>query len=316
MNTNHASLVDFPDFEPDRVNERRMFTYSESALKTAKVVDRHCVNYPQFKTALEAMDRAFQLAGVLSTPQGVFISGDRGMGTSMAGEHFASSLPRSALFDRAFAALQISLDKHPTAASILDPLLSAVGHPFPVTTPARLLQKRAVLEDALKQRRTRMLIVHNAEFLLSQRAMSRSDRQGTTCTAALRSLMDRVQLSLVLLGNVSKGDLRKVDDALEDRINVSVHLARFAMSPAWHAFVRSFIKQCESMDLTFFSSPEEVRRLHEITGGSLRAFKHMVLETVLVAYDANAPVANADHARIAFDRAFRGMRESNPYGAA
>jgi len=314
MKNQSISLVELGDFEPDRVNARRMFMYSTTALKAAEVVDKLCVNYPQFKAAFEAMDRAFQLAGVLSTPQGITITGDRGMGLSTAGSYFSKSLPQSATFDRPYAALTVHLAKNPTAGSIIEPLLAAVDHPFPMTTASRMQQKRRVLEDALRQRRTKMLIVDNAEYLLSQRALSRTDRAGTNCTAVLRYLMDEVPLSVVLLGDISREDIRRIDEAFADRLNVTVRLDRFAIGPSWSAFIRAFVKQCRSIDLSALVSDDEIRRLHDITAGSLRAFKHLVLEAVLVAHDAPAQSVSIDHLRLAFDRAFRGLRESNPYG--
>lgn len=316
MSAKPIALVDPVEVDEKQTKQRRVFMYSSGALKAAEVVDAMLVNYVHFNDALEAMDRAFQLAGVLSTPQGVLVAGHRGMGRTSLAAFFLKQLPRPSPFDSSLAALQVSLSKFPTAASIIEPLLLAVGYHQTHVTLTRLDRKRQILEDALRQRRTKMLIVDNAEYLITQRGLSRSDKIGTCSTAMLRSLMDGAGVALVLLGDISLEQLNKVDDALADRIGATVRLERLAAANLWKKFVELFVKGCRGIDVAILAIEEETVRAQRITGGSLRAFKHLALEAVLVAYDDGASAVRTEHLRLAYARAFRGSREVNPYAAA
>lgn len=314
MRANPIALVDPAEVDEKQAKQRRIFMYSAGALKAAETVDAMLVNYVHFNEALEAMDRAFQLAGVLSTPQGVLIAGHRGMGRTALAKYFVKKLPRPTVFDSTLSALPITLSKYPTAASIVEPLLLAVGYPQPHVTVARLDRKRQILEDALRQRRTKMLIVDNAEYLVTQRGLSRADRIGTNSTSMLRSLMDGASVALVLLGDISVEQLSKIDDALADRIGVTVRLERMVAANLWRKFVELFVRGCQAMDIGILACEEEVARTQRITAGSLRAFKHLVLEAVLVAHDDGSTVVSQSHLRLAYARAFRGSRDANPYG--
>jgi len=312
-NLSPSFVYEYSDPGPEETLKRRTFTYSSAALQVASALDKRLVIHPQFKEALEALDRAFQLAGVLSVGQGVVVDGDGGMGRSELARYFMRTLPKTSLVDQSSAALLIELGKHPTGGGVLESLLGAVRYPFPRVSAERLRQKTEILTAALKQRQTRMLFVDRAEHLRLQRSMSRSDKAGTAATATLVSLMENVPLSVVLLGDVAAEELLRLDEALARRMIPRVSLERFKPTVQWHAFVRAFVALSDTIDLSILDDAEHVRRLHGITSGVLDRFKHLVLEAVMVAEDAGARAVELQHLKLAFSRAFRGARDANPY---
>lgn len=315
-NLNSSFVYEYADPGPEETLKRRAFTYSRAALQVATALDKRLVIHPRFKEALEALDRAFQLAGVLSVGQGVVVAGHGGMGRSELARYFIRTLPSNSLVDRTSSALLIELGKHPTGGSVLESLLGAVKYPFPRVTGERVRQKAEILSSALQQRQTKMLFVDRAEHLLLQRTMSRSDKAGTSATATLISLMDSVPLSLVLLGDVSSEELNRLDEGLGRRMNARVRLDRFEPTVQWHAFVRAFVALSDTIDLGILDNAEQVQRLHQITSGSLDRFKHLVLEAVMVAEDAGVRAVELPHLRTAFGRVFRGAHDANPYDHA
>ncbi|MCV2360403.1 TniB family NTP-binding protein [Paucibacter sp. TC2R-5] len=305
---------ELPEFDVQQCRERRMFSYSKAAVSVAQRVDNVYVNHSSFRTAVEALDRAYQLAGEFSQPEGVIVAGD-GMGCSTLGKYFVSTLPAGGLFDSQTSVIAIKLNSSPTGGSLVEGILSELKYPFPTVGADRLFKKTEILVSALKQRRVRMLLIDDAELLLSQRALCRDDRIGTTCSALLRHLMDEVPLAVVLLGAVSKEQILRIDQKFASRLNAVAKLEPFGLTPEWTAFLQAFVKQCDDIDLKFLTATEEVLRLNGVTQGSLRVFKHLVVEAVLVAMDGDARVVNQAHLALAYSRAFRGSAEKNPYAA-
>lgn len=314
-----VEIVDFdaPDEEERRVVQRRMFTYSPQAIRTAGAVDRILVNYPAFADAMKGVDRVFQLGREFSIQQGMQILGESGSGKTALARHFLQSQPRSTLFEEGCGALAIRLPSRPAVGQVIGALLRRLRYPFPSISAQTLDIKRQVLMDALKQKGTRVIFVDEAHHLLSQaRGQGRPQAMFGNVTDLLRELMDEVRVAMVFMGPHELANMESLDPHLASRMSARVELSGLESPAIWHAFLRSFIKQSTGVNLSLLGDSDEAKRLFGVTRGNLRFFKRLIAEGVLVAVDDGATTLSVRHLSLAYARVLgSGAVKDNPYGA-
>lgn len=312
-----VQVVDFdaPDEEERRVVQRRMFTYSAQAIRTAGAVDRILVNYPAFADAMKGVDRVFQLGREFSIQQGMQILGESGSGKTALARQFLQSQPRSNLFEEGCGALAIRLPSRPTVGQVIGALLRRLRYPFPAISVQTLDIKRQVLIDALKQKGTRLIFIDEAHHLLSQtRGYGRQQAMFGNVTDLLRELMDEVRVAMVFMGPQELANMESIDAHLASRISARVELSGLESPAVWHAFLRSFVKQTTGVSLAMLSEAGEAKRLFGATQGNLRFFKRLIAEGVLVAVDDGATTLSVAHLSLAYSRVMgSGAVKDNPY---
>ncbi len=312
-----VDMADFdaPDEDERQTLNRRLFTYTPPAIKAAVTVDRIMVNYPAFADAMEGLDRVFQLGRELSVQQGITIMGASGSGKTALVRYFLSSQPKSNLFEEGYGAIAIRLTGRPTVGYVVGGLLRRLRYPFPRVVAQTLDIKRQVLIDALRQKRTRLILIDEAQYLLTQ-ARLHGRAQATHCnvTDVVRELMDEVPIAVALMGTSELLELEGADAHLANRMSARFELRGLDVPAVWHGFVRSFAKQSTAIDLSHLAGKEDVARLYQATAGNLRSFKRLVTEATLVAVDESERVVTRSHLRTAFDRVSgKAASKENPY---
>lgn len=312
-----TDMVEFdaPSEEEKLTAQRRLFTYSKEAISAAVAVDRIMVNYPAFAESMHGVDRVFQLGRELSIQQGIQVTGFSGSGKTALARYFLSSQPKSALFDEGFGALAIRLPSRPAVGQVVSALLRRLRHPFPNITAQTLDIKRQMLIDALRQKGTRLIFIDEAHSLLAQtRVHGRSSIMFGNVTDLLRELMDEAGVALVLLGTEDLVELNSADAHLANRISARFELKGLEAPAIWQGFVRSFIRQLKTVDLTLLADKDESRRLLNVTEGNLRSFKRLIAEAALVAVDDRAEAVEPRHLHTAFERVNgKDFPKVNPY---
>lgn len=312
---------DAADDEERQVAARRMFMYSPHALLAAEEVDRKYVIFPELKVVLTAFDRAYQLALRVRQPQGILISGPPGSSKTSISEYFRRSLPDANEIVAGYGALSIRLRSNPCAGSMVSLLLRALTHPFPDVPKNRVLTKRDIAFDGLKQHGTRVIFVDQAHVLEQNvRKASRSSSRGaieTTASEVLRDLMDETGIALVFLASDSFGGLERVDESLADRVSVRLSLRHFEDSGAWRIFLNEIGKRTQCVDLSILGDEKFAGLTHKAVLGNRRRTKLLLTEAVLVAVDTGSKVVERGHFETAFTRiSGASSLVANPYAAA
>jgi Bacterial TniB protein len=315
--THQYFISDFDDPEDEderRTKERRMFMYSTKALAAAVSVEKIHILFPDFKTGLDISDRIYQLGRVLDTPQGAVIFGAPGTCKTTLARYFISALPPSDLFQKGMGAIYIRMRANPSQGQLLSTLLRAMKYPFTEVRASRLGQMRDVVIEALQQKGTKLIFVDQAHCLSNQVRTKHKDVHETAVSDTLREIIEEVHCGMVLLADASFQGLEKIDSALADRITVRHTMAHFGPNAIWNAFLESFAKSIVVVDATILNSTECQSSTHIATDGNRRRFRRLIVEAVLIAVDAAAPILLESHFALAYERtAGEDTLRSNPY---
>lgn len=317
-----GSVYDFTEFDgpvdedEQKTQARRQFMYSPMALAAAEVAERAYVMFPEFKRALEAFDRIYQLSGQLETPQGALVQGPPGSSKTTLAKYFAKSLPQSNLFDIGYGALFIRLRANPTQGLVVSQLLRAVKYPFTEVRKNRVYTMRDIAFEALGQKGTKVVFVDQAHCLATQGRTRHSDVPETAASDTLREMMDETKVGLVLLADAMFKGLELVDAALADRISVRLNMSHFAEGEVWQAFLGAFSKKIDVVDMSAIAAVDGAGPTYLATSGNRRSFRRLMTEGVLIAVDAGSKVLKMEHLHLAFDRTRGdGTPKANPYAA-
>lgn len=309
-----ADLESPVDQEERRTKERRLFTYSAAALAAAENVERVYVMFEEFKFALDACDRIYQLSRHLQTPQGALVSGPPGSCKTTLAEYFLKSLPPSNLFEVDCGAIAIRLRANPVQGLIVSLLLRALKYPFTEVRKSRLYTMRDLAFEAISAKGVKLVFVDQGHCLATQAKPKATDVHENAATDTLREMMDATNVGLVILADSSFTTLEQVDPALADRVSVRLSLSHFSNDGHWVAFLTSFVSSATVCDLTFLTGDTGMAATHAATAGNRRSFRRLVTEAVLVSIDAGQPRVTRSHMRLAFERV-RGVEATtaNPY---
>jgi len=315
-----VSVYNFAEFdgpveEDERKTQaRRQFMYSPMALAAAEVAERAYVMFPEFKRALAAFDRIYQLSGQLETPQGALVQGPPGSSKTTLAKYFAKSLPQSNLFDIGYGALFIRLRANPTQGLVVSQLLRAVNYPFTEVRKNRVYTMRDIAFEALGQKGTRIVFVDQAHCLSTQGRTRHSDVPETAASDTLREMMDETRVGLVLLADAMFKGLEQVDAALADRLSVRLNMSHFTEGEVWQAFLGAFSKKIDAVDMSVITTEDGAGHTYLATSGNRRSFRRLMTEGVLIAADAGAKALTMQHLLLAFERTRGdGTPKANPY---
>jgi len=317
-----GSRYDFIEFDGPvdadecKTQARRQFTYSPVALAAAEVAERAYVMFPEFKRALEALDRIYQLSGQLETPQGALIQGPPGSSKTTLAKYFTKSLPRSNLFDIGYGALFIRLRANPTQGLVVSQLLRAVKYPFTEVRKNRVYTMRDIAFEALGQKGTKVVFVDQAHCLATQGRTRHSDVPETAASDTLREMMDETKVGLILLADAKFKGLEQVDAALADRISVRLNMTHFSQGAVWQAFLGSFAKTIEVVDIGIVTAEPVAASTFLATTGNRRSFRRLLTEGVLIAVHGDCKALTIEHLHLAFERTRGdGSPKTNPYAS-
>lgn len=308
-----STRFDPPDEDSIALEARRLSTYSVDALRAAKEVDRAFVLFPGVSRTLKALDRLFQLGTEFRMPQGMCLIGPSGVGKSATFEYFQASLPTSALFSQDFAALAIRVQSRPKTGQLIHGMLNAIHYPFSAGSNKQLYMRRYLLFDALKSYKTRLIWLDEAHHLIFQNRSTTKEWESES-TEFLRELMDECKISLVLAGTSELDNLKNVADHLASRVTIREEMTNFSADVNWLGFVRAFVKQCRSFDLSYINDTDVGMRLHLASNGNLRSTKRLITEAVLISFDSGNMSLNRESFSLGFQRVFgESTMRSNPF---
>lgn len=278
--------LEVPDPDEEELYSRRIASYSVNALLAAKPIDRIYINYPDFKKAVLAMDRIFQLAPEMDMAQGMILSGPTGTGKTAVFKYFRDTLPSSSLFAPGDGAVGLRCPKRPSVGHFVAGYLKAVRYPFSHGSTQQLYIRRGLVFDSIKQKGTRLIFVDEAAGLLALKRNGQHTGGETDISEFFRELVDECRVGLVLSGPQALESITEIDGALASRLSVMERLVPFALDENWIGLVQAFVKQCNSFDIRFFHDIEVAKILHAATTGNLRDLKRLIVECILIAFDA------------------------------
>jgi len=297
-----------------QVAERRQATYSAEAIRRAAYVDRAVVFHQGFQAGLSATDRVFQLGAALTVPAGLRLIGPEGSGKTTLLRYYVDSIPSSSLFDRGMGALRIRLRKRPALGGTVESVLRALRHPFWKVTATTVGMKRDSSIEALKHRRSQLLLVDEAHNLCTRvTGWPQGSDEGNDTTEYLREIMD-AGVGLVLAGGTGLEQLHERDKYLHSRCAAKVVLANFHLDANWGGIVKGLVDSSKHHDLRYLLQPRQLMLSHRATQGNLRALKMLVVEAVLISSDCGRRDLIDDDLQAAFDRALGGLAHlPNPW---
>ncbi|HEY1396761.1 TniB family NTP-binding protein [Roseateles sp.] len=305
------------DDDDGETQARRMSMYSVQAIRVARDVADMYILFPQIKTALAAFDRIYQLSRAVSIPQGALLTGPPGSSKTSVARYFMQSLPPAPDVVDGFGALYVRLRPGASAGVIVSQVLNAVRHPFTNVRNDRITPMRDIACESLQHKGTRLLFVDEAQCLCLRGRGRAADDRDTSAVNMLREIMDRAGVGLVLLADHRLPRIDQVDRALADRVSVTLSLSHFPNDGAWSAFLRGLALNVRTPSLQLLTESSVRTATHLATGGSRRATMRLVIESVLIAVDADASEVSLAHLRLAFERSHGATTEvPNPYGSA
>lgn len=278
--------LEVPELEEAELYSRRVASYSVKALKAATPVDRIYINYPGFKKVVTGMDRVFQLAREMEIPQGLILTGPTGSGKTAAFRYFRDTLPSSSLFAPGFGAVGLRCPKRPSVGQFVAGYLKAVRYPFAHGTPQQLYIRRGLVFDSIKQKGTRLIFVDEVSSIQSTRRNGSANPAETDISEFFRELVDECRVGLVFSGPPTLESIVDTDKALASRLPVMERLEPFPLDESWIGLLHAIVKQCDTFDIQFFNQIDAAKLLHAATRGNLRDLKRLIVECILIAFDA------------------------------
>ena len=266
--------------------QRRISSYSPEALRSAKAIDEIYVNHPGFASAVAALDRIFQLAPELKMAQGMVLSGPAGTGKSSVFEYFRKTLPPSSLFATGYGAISIRCPQKSSTSYLIAALLRHFKYPFSNGSYKQLYARRQVVFEAIREKRTRILFLDEASGLMSHKTRKFEELKETEVTDFIREIIDECKIGIVLATKMSIKGVDEIDDALASRIPVRQVLDNFEPNGEWIGMMKAFCQKCPTFNLKLISDEQIAIKLHAASDGNLRAFKRLLGEAILVAFDA------------------------------
>lgn len=300
-----ASLnLDVLSVEEIEIQQRRISSYSIEALKAAVVVDKIHLAHTDFKLALNAFDRVFQLAPEMDMAQGILLVGATGVGKTAVFKYFRDSLPASNLFAPNFGVLGLRCPRRPTIGFFVGALLRAYKYPFSGGTEKQLYARRQIVFDAIREKKTRLLFIDEAAGLLNAKTKLSVHQGETDASDFIRELIDECRIGIVLSTHAGASSLEDLDEALASRIPVRQLMREFKADAEWLGVLSGFAKQCHSYDISFIENQIIASSLHQVTGGNLRTLKRLVIEAVLIGVNSGKDALDQEILAKAFDLIF------------
>lgn len=310
----YVDIEDAEEVEERKISERRLRTYGQAALEAAAAVDSVKVLFTQFKSALDACDRIYELSKALDIPQGIVVTGPPGSSKTTLATYFTKSLPDADLVDRGFGAVTVRLRNSPSQGYIVSSLLRGLKYPFTQVKRGRIFAMRDIAFEALKQRGTRIVFVDQGHCLATQTRHRHQDVLESAASDVLREMMEETKVGLVVLADASFRGLEHVDKALADRVTTRLKLDYFVDGPEWRGFLNAFALNVKVVDLALLTDPTCAGQLMTATAGNRRTFKRLIVEAVLLGVSTDSRRIEHGHLKQAFDLVNgRASGRSNPF---
>lgn len=242
---------------------------------------RRVIRSADLQAALGGMEACYRTNGT-DDPKGMLLLGPSGAGKTTAAKQFMREHPCEELTERTrrpilYCSLQKGSDR-----AIMAELLRAAGDPAP-TTGTNINSMIDRLDALVTNCDIRMAIIDEVHHVLPEHATTRTQ----IAADLLKSLMDRLRISLVLVGlphatrllqAQRRGDIHQ--DQLRRRFRRTCHLEPPTIdSKRWHRLLAAY-QQALGVPCIKLSSSEMARRLYLATRGLPGRMSNLLAEAL------------------------------------
>lgn len=320
MNTinGNSEPQDFPEesegSEYRKTQARHIQVYGIENVLKARPIDGLCVKHGQFKSGLEAFDRAYQLAKQFNNlPTGLVVIGPPGVGKTTLINYFRESLPGSTLIEPGMGALVMRMRESMTATYFVLRLLQLVGYPLQRASPRDYAARFDTVLEVMARKGCLTLILDEAHHLMNATSKGKTKAaEGGTISNLLCELVDR-GISLVLVGGEGLKHLAQHDQFLASRCAATHTVENFSISGQWAPLLKAFATSCADPSLAILAEKAQVEPLFAATQGNLRKLKMLLAESVMICSHAGRRAVTVEDLRLGFSRALDQPDRVNPW---
>ncbi|WP_247535947.1 TniB family NTP-binding protein [Ralstonia pseudosolanacearum] len=282
-------------------------SYSPQAIKVGSRISQIRIHHTAFKEALDGVGRVIQLGNNLQHPVGACVIAPSGAGKSFLIESVQHNVCNWS-FLRPESVLVASLKEAPTVAQIQEELLAAFKYAIsPRTgrkTNATLFN---VLVAAIEQHDIQLIAIDEYQHVF----LSRKDEARVAINDWIKRLMTVTSRPVLLSGTDQLRIIEKADPQLTTRIS-SIFQLPSLKDKDWLGVLNGFVTGTTDIDLSELNN--YAKPMFNATEGVMRTLKGLIIETAMVAVDANATKVEKEHLKLAFQRLVgTGSSKSNPF---
>jgi hypothetical protein len=126
--------------------------------------------------------------------------------------------------------------------------------------------------------------------------------------------MDETNVGLVLIGDEDLAIDDRIGEALKSRVTGRLELQSFKADAQWAGVIKSFVKNCSWVSLSFLEGPGQPKTLHGATSGNMRALKRLITEAVMICVQQKQQAVSREHMELAYALVFgTTSNRINPY---
>ncbi|CAH0443679.1 TniB family NTP-binding protein [Ralstonia pseudosolanacearum] len=282
-------------------------SYSPQAIKVGSRISQIRIHHTAFKEALDGVGRVIQLGNNLQHPVGACVIAPSGAGKSFLIESVQHNVCNWS-FLRPESVLVASLKEAPTVAQIQEELLAAFKYAIPPRTGRKTNATLFnVLVGAIEQHDIQLIAIDEYQHVF----LSRKDEARVAINDWIKRLMTVTSRPVLLSGTDQLRIIEKADPQLTTRIS-SIFQLPSLKDKDWLGVLNGFVTGTTDIDLSELN--KYAKPMFIATEGVMRTLKGLIIETAMVAVDANSTKVEREHLKLAFQRLVgTGSSKRNPF---
>ena len=267
------------------------------------------ITHPTFMEAIDRYTQAISSIGRLhNTSVGFALTGDSGTGKTTLAKYLLSLYPGKRDEEGLIRpVVYCSVPPKPTLKGLASALFSALNDPFD-----SLPNKRGRdAEHVLTERSIKLIIECQVKAIIfdeSQHLARNPESDGTyAATDWLKTLMERTQVVIILLGLNSTSLLFEQNEQLERRFKSTIKLSRFnwmqeETRSQFLGILQAFQANLPQFDFMELTAEETSFRFYMATGGLIAYLAQILEQAMLDAIQDNRKTIKLKHFEVAFDK--------------
>lgn len=284
-------------------------SYSAKAIQAGIRIDGIRIHHPTFKDALDGVGRIIQLGNNLRHPFGACIIAPAGAGKSSLIE----SVQRNACnwpYLRPQSVLVASLKEAPTVGQIQEDLLADFNYAIPPRTGRKTNAALFnILVGAIEQHDIQLIALDEYQHVF----LSRKDEVHAAINDWIKRLMAKTGIPILLSGTEVLRAIERADPQLTTRISSIFTLPELRNDEVWRGVLSGFVSATKDVDMS--SLTLHANQAFKATQGVMRTLKTLIMESAMIAIDADSSTVDKEHFRLAFHRIVgSGSSKENPFG--
>lgn len=258
--------------------------YTPEALAAGRELRDVVIQHPSFYKALSLINNAISVGNGAGIFCGVRVTAPSGSGKSLLIDCLQKNTINSPFLGNEFSVIRTELKESPSVSQIQGGLLESFR--YGLMDQVRRRQNNndvhRVLLAAIAEHRVQLIVLDEFQHVFS----SANDKVSTSVLDWLKRLMNMTKVPVVLVGTELMDRLGPVDPQFTTRIPTTIKLMPFLMNAEWVGFLKALAQRCTSVDLSIICSPPLVSQLYGITRGVIRPLKSLLVQSVIMAVDA------------------------------